>query len=148
MNTNGRGRTYYPLKLPSPPDRYVILDQTLTRRQIEQAFAAFSTEQIVVTPDEITADQNDYPVGKADVLRLSTDASRNLTGFDGGIPGREFILINVGSQDIVIQNQNASSEEENRVITGTGADITVAADDVVRHWYDAVTGRWRVVSHY
>lgn len=100
------------------------------------------------SPAQITSNQNNYATGTADTLRLTTDAARNITGFAGGVDGRTIRVINVGAQDIVLQNQNASSTDINRIITGTGADITVAADDVVQLHYDGTTQRWRVTNHY
>lgn len=100
------------------------------------------------SPAQITADQNDYAITLAVVHRLTTDAARNITGFVAGADLRPLEIWNVGSQNIVLQNQNAGSAAANRIITGTGADITVVPDDVVRLRYDAATARWRVGSHY
>ena len=105
----------------------------------------------VFSPAQITADQNDFstlntegrPVG---ILRLSSDASRTITGLDDGQDGRVLCIINVGSNNIVLANQSGSSSAENRIITGTGANLTVAADDVVKLLYDGTTQRWRVTS--
>jgi hypothetical protein len=104
------------------------------------------------TPSQITGDQNNYAgaegtaTSRSTVWRLSSDAARNITGIAGGLQGRVLKLVNVGAQNIVIQNQNASSTDVNRVITGTGADITLAADDTMDLWYDSTTQRWRVFA--
>jgi hypothetical protein len=103
------------------------------------------------TMAQLTGNVNDYYVGLRGVVRLSSDASRNITGFTSQIGstnqnGRWMTLINVGAQNIVIQNQNASSTTTNRIITGTGADVTMAADATLTLWYDGTTGRWRVVN--
>jgi hypothetical protein len=98
------------------------------------------------SPAQFTGNQNNYDIGDAWVLRVSTDASRNFTGFLRGARGRWLIFLNVGAQPAVIQNQNAGSDAANRVITGTGADVTVAADGSATLLYDEVTGRWRKIS--
>lgn len=104
------------------------------------------------TPAQITGDQNDYAgaegtaTSRSTVWRISSDAARNVTGLAGGLQGRRLILINVGAQNIVIQNENAGSTVANRVITGTGADITLSADDTMELWYDSTTARWRVIG--
>ncbi len=104
------------------------------------------------SPSQITGDQNNYAgaegtaTSRSTVWRLSSDAARNITGIAGGLQGRVLKLVNVGAQNIVIQNQNASSTDVNRVITGTGADITLAADDTMDLWYDSTTQRWRVFA--
>lgn len=100
------------------------------------------------SPAQITGDQNDYAPGNYRTLRLSTDASRNITGIAGGVANRELRIVNAGAQDIVLQDQNTGSTAANRIITGTGADITLAAGDIALLWYDDTTDRWRVESHY
>ena len=103
------------------------------------------------TPAQITADQNDYvgaegtATSRSTVWRISSDAARNITGIGNPLQGRVLTLINVGAQNIVIQNQNALSTAANRVITGTGADVTLAADDTMDLWYDSTTARWRAL---
>lgn len=97
------------------------------------------------TPAQIIADQNDYNPGTAGFFRLSSDASRNITGILAGATGARMTVINVGANNIVLQNQNAGSALANRIITGTGADITLAPDDIAELWYDLATARWRVL---
>lgn len=141
MSAPYRGST----ALPDPPDRYSVQDQVQLRLAIVRALDDIGrNDDATASPSQITANQDDYETGTLRTLRVSTDASRNLTGLAGGWPGRELRIINAGSQDIVLQNQNAGSSEGNRVITGTGADITLAADDIANLWYDGTTGRWRV----
>jgi hypothetical protein len=105
---------------------------------------------LTLSPAQITADQNDYfpTSGAVRAWRLTSDAARNVTGIAGGQANMRRQIINVGANNIVLQNQNVGSTAANRVITGTGADITIAPDDVVNLWYDGTTARWRVLTHY
>lgn len=103
------------------------------------------------SPAQITVDQNNFSTLDGDgnlvgVLRLSSDASRNITGLANGEQGRFLCVINVGANNIVINNQSVSSTAANRIITGTGANITMAANDVMKLYYDSTTTRWRVFS--
>jgi hypothetical protein len=100
----------------------------------------------VNTPAQITVDQNNYTLANAVIFRLSSNASRNITGFAGGSNGRTITIINVGLNSIALQNQSASSAVNNRIITGTGLALTLAADNVATLIYDGTTARWRVVS--
>ncbi len=43
-------------------------------------------------------------------------------------------------------NQNSGSSQNNRIITGTGADLALAADATVLVQYDGTANRWRVVG--
>lgn len=97
------------------------------------------------TPAQITSDQNNYNPGTGSSFRLSTDAPRTITGLAGGADGRLMFLMNVGSFNFLLSNENFSSSAANRIITGTGADVTYPPDDIALVKYDATTARWRVV---
>ena len=97
------------------------------------------------SPTQITADQNDYAPGDYDVLRLSTDASRAITGLSGGVKGRRLLLINVGAFNFTLPHQSGSSAIANRIITKSGATVTVAPNGSAELYYDSTTLRWREI---
>jgi hypothetical protein len=100
-----------------------------------------------ISPAQITADQNDYnPTGLATtaVLRLTSDAARNITGLAGGADGRIIIVHNVGSNTIVLKDESASSVTANRF--ALNADLSLGADQSGLLRYDAVSSRWRLVG--
>ncbi len=100
-----------------------------------------------ISPTQITADQNDYnPSGLsgASVLRLSTDASRNITGLSGGGAGRVAAVVNVGTNAIVLKNASTSSSAGNRF--SFSADVTLAAKQSVVLWYDSTDARWKLLA--
>lgn len=100
---------------------------------------------VPLTPTQITTDQNNYAPGVARYYRLSTDASRTLTGLAvSQVGGQECWILNAGSNPVVLSNQNGSSTAANRFLTNTGADITLAANEVAMLVYDSTTSRWRV----
>jgi hypothetical protein len=113
--------------------------------------AGFIQWESVLSPAQITANQNDYnpnglnhtsaPYG-ASILRLSTDASRDITSIVGGVTGRLLLIANVGSQNIVFKNDDG--------VTGTAAnrfalnaDITMLPGQSLMFWYDGTSSRWR-----
>lgn len=98
------------------------------------------------SPAQITSNQNNYDVGPTAFARLSTDASRNITGLTNGTNGRFLIISNIGSFDLVLQHQNASSTAANRIITPDGADVTLNPDESVWLEYDSTTSRWRILA--
>lgn len=101
----------------------------------------------VLTPASIASDQNDYsPAGLATstVLRLSSDAARNITGLAGGSDGRIIVAYNVGAQSIVLKDESSSSTAANRF--ALTADLTLAPDAVALLQYDGTTQRWRAVA--
>jgi hypothetical protein len=99
----------------------------------------------VDSPAQITANQNDYALhATALYIRLSTDASRTITGFAAPATARQVVIVNVGVQDLVITNLDALSAAPNRVITGTGASVTIGPDESAVLFYDLTTARWRL----
>jgi hypothetical protein len=103
---------------------------------------------IPTSPAQITADQNNYNPGASSLnLRLSSDASRTLTGLtftNAKQDGQIHYIWNVGSQNIVLANESASSTAANRFTTTTGADLTLGANKCAFAFYDATSARWRV----
>lgn len=97
------------------------------------------------TPAQITADQNNYAPGVGLFQRWSSDASRNVTGLAAGQAGQIAFIWNVGSFDIVLIHESASSTAANRFTNSGGADITLAANRCAFAQYDATSSRWRVV---
>ena len=99
---------------------------------------------VVYSPSTITSDQNNYDNNGATVLRLSTDASRTITGFTAtNMAGRFMTILNIGSFDIVLANESGSSTAANRIVTGTGADYTIPAGRPMTLYYDLASLRWR-----
>lgn len=99
-----------------------------------------------LTEDVFTANQNNFNIKDAGVIRVSSDTSRDMTGFARVKPGRRLLVINVGSNAIVLKNQDSASAAANRIITGTGGDITLSSDDTALLWYDSETSRWRIIA--
>lgn len=105
-----------------------------------------------ITPTQIVANTNDYaPTGfsTATVLRLSTDASRNITGLAGGADGRIIVVYNVGAQNIVLKAEDAASSAANRF--SLSGDVTLSALQGLTLAYDPTgigggTGRWRMIG--
>jgi hypothetical protein len=99
-----------------------------------------------IAPAQITGNQDNFnPAGlsTASVLRLSTDASRNITGIQGGADGRVLILYNVGSFPIVLKN-DVTSTAANRFLFG--ADLTLQAGTGIALQYDGTSSRWRGIN--
>jgi hypothetical protein len=100
-----------------------------------------------ITPTELSADADDYnPTGyaTASVLRLSSDASRTVTGLVGGVDGRVVVVQNVGSNDIVLADADIGSTEGNRF--ALDGDLTLGADTGAILLYDATASRWRLLA--
>lgn len=92
-------------------------------------------------PAQITGNVNDYTTNVfAYRLSLITDASHNITGITWSayplyripIDGEEHVLLNVGSFNLVIKNQDAGSTATNRFQCANSTDITLAPFESAR----------------
>jgi hypothetical protein len=107
-----------------------------------------SWNYVPVTPAQIVANTDNYaPTGLGHNLtfRLSTDASRNLTGIVAQAGGTRMRLMNVGSFDLVLVH-DATSTAANRFLCPGSANKTLNANDSVDIEYDSTSSRWRVVA--
>ena len=99
-----------------------------------------------ITPAQITANTDNYaPTGfaTATVIRISSDANRNITGLAGGAAGRMVTLINVGSFNIMLAN-DAASTAANRFLFGD--NIYLGPSHAATLWYDTTSARWRTIA--
>ena len=90
----------------------VLEDSGYTAASFALASHTHDTKNIV-SPTAITANQNDYSptnLASATILRISSDAvNRQITGLATGAADRFIVLTNVGSYDITLRHENASS---------------------------------------
>jgi hypothetical protein len=104
---------------------------------------------MTISPAQLVANTNDWaPTDfyKAALVRASTDASRDLTGLLAQPGGRQVVIVNVGSFDLVLKDESASSSAANRF--ALNGDITLAPDHGCALIYDGTSARWRCVGRY
>lgn len=105
---------------------------------------AADVANVVATNSAITSNQNDYPLGSGDIIRISSNAARDITGIVATSDGDARLLINVGSFDITLKHQHASSTAANRFICAGASDFTLSAGATTPVVYDGTSGGWRV----
>lgn len=101
----------------------------------------------ILTPAQITSDQNDYnPAGldSTTVLRLDTNAIRNITGLQGGLTGRIITIDNIGSNPIVLKRLNGSSSSANQF--DIFDDYVILPKQACVLKYDLTSTKWRLIS--
>lgn len=101
-----------------------------------------------LSPSQITSNQNDYSPTNflgSYLIRLSSDAARDITGL-GLISSNNkvYTLLNVGSFNITLKNENASSSPTGRF--SLNGDIVLAPNDSIEIIYDPTTQRWRQIG--
>src|SRR5207245_8477887 len=101
-----------------------------------------------ISPAQITANQDNYnpaSLSIANCLRITTDASRNITGLTAPAgDGRLLVIENVGSFNAVLINESGSSTAANR-FTLTG-DVTLPPNTGIRLRYDGTSSRRRAMG--
>jgi len=98
----------------------------------------------VISPTQITSDKNDYnptSFSTAAVVRINSDAARNITGLLAGIAGDEVLLFNSGSFNITLNSQNVSSDATNRF--ALVSDLILFPNGGMTLFYDGTSTRWR-----
>jgi len=101
-----------------------------------------------ITPTQITSNQDNYsPTGfsTATIIRLSSDASRNITGLAAGTDGDMLILMNVGTNPIVLKH-DVTSTAANRFYCPNDEDLTLPKNSFCFAFYDGTSSRWRVAD--
>ncbi len=101
------------------------------------------TPSTVTTPAQITSTQNNYALATAEIVRLSTDAARDMTGIVAASDGTQRLLVNVGANDLTLKHQNAGSSAANRFFCQGAADIILNASLAADIFYDATSAFWR-----
>lgn len=122
----------------------------ITGRRTNRGVDAFEP----LSPAALTADVNDYApaTGTAmrQVWRVASDdlGARTITGLAAQQSVDTQWITNVGTVDnIILAHQNAGSTATNRIISPTGANLTLGPDESAALWHDDTTDRWRVLWH-
>lgn len=99
-----------------------------------------------ISPAQLVANTDNWnPTGMASAkaIRVSTDASRNLTGIVASGDGRRILLRNIGTQNLVLKH-DLTSTAANRFYCPGAVDFTLNAKDSVWVGYDVTSARWYV----
>lgn len=75
-------------------------------------------------------------------VRLTGTTATTLQGILAGVSGQMLIFYNITNQSVTVKHQNASASANDRIITFSGADLTILAGDTVLFSYDGTVSRW------
>lgn len=111
------------------------------------ALAGALTLSGVISPAQIVANTENYnPTGLATarVIRVTTDAARNLGGIvaPAGPVGQVVTLRNFGSFGLVLLHESAGSTAANRMNLPNSVAMTLTSHAAVDLWYDVASTRW------
>jgi len=80
-----------------------------------------------------------------DFIVRSTGAVTSIAGFTAPADEQFFVWVNATGSAVTITN-DATATAANRIITGSGSDITVANTASVWFLYDTTSSRWRIIG--
>ncbi|HEX2860691.1 MAG TPA: hypothetical protein VHN79_03585 [Lacunisphaera sp.] len=123
--------------------------QLISDLQVQRTVRLGTTSTGTISPAQITGDEDDYtPTGVATAfrLRLSTDASRTLTGLAAGAARELKLLVNVGSFDLVLAHADEGSDPANRFALAGASDVTLSPGAALLIEYDSTSSRWRAIG--
>jgi hypothetical protein len=107
---------------------------------------SWTLASIPLTPSQITANQDNYNCGVAQIVRQSADAQRSITGFAiSQVSGQWMRFVVVGSFAICLKH-DVTSTAANRIYCPGEIDLWLAPNDWADLEYDGTTQRWRVVA--
>lgn len=95
---------------------------------------------------EFTGDQDNLNLGPGTLFYVTSSAPVSITGILESFNGRELIIYNVGLQNIAFLNNSTSSALRNRIVTGTGTDVVLSPNGILRFYYGEDIGRWRTTA--
>lgn len=102
----------------------------------------------IISPTQLIANQDDWDpasLATAAVIRISTDAARDLTGIAAQAASTRLLLCNVGGFNCVLKH-DVTSTAANRFYGPGSADFTLTPNKAVEIWYDATSSRWRIIG--
>jgi len=78
---------------------------------------------------------------------VKLSVSTGLTGIVAPTGSKNvLVLTNTNSSDLIVSNESGSSSANNRIITGTGSNLTVASNATIFLLYDIDSSRWRIIG--
>lgn len=90
---------------------------------------------------------NNLSIGDFNVVNITgLTGSATITGIAGGVDGARLSLINNTGQDMTIAHASGSSDAENRILTATGANVSIVGSGSFELIYVGALERWFLVS--
>ncbi len=93
-----------------------------------------------------TGTTNNAAISTTSLIRLTGASTQTLTGIVAGTDGQILTIMNAASQSAILKNSNTGSTAANRILTGTGSDLTLPTNASITLVYDNSSNRWRVVG--
>jgi hypothetical protein len=93
-----------------------------------------------------TGTTNNASFSNASLIRLTGASAQTITGIGGGRDGYILTLMNAGSATAFLNNNDSNSTAANRILTGTGTNVSLLVNSTVTLVYDSSSAVWRAGS--
>lgn len=93
-----------------------------------------------------TGTLNDVSTSGKSYFSFTGGSATTVTGFANGADGKLLYILNKTGSQLTINNNDSASVAANRILTGTGAPISIENNASLVLIYDAVTALWTVVG--
>lgn len=93
-----------------------------------------------------TGTLNDVSTSAKSYFSFTGASSTTITGFANGSDGKLLYILNKTGTQLTINNNDSGSVAANRILTGTGASISIENNASLVLIYDATTSLWNVVG--
>jgi hypothetical protein len=130
---------------PAAGDRYWNTTLLCTREYDGVAWqnnkVLFSTENNTA----LTGSDQDLSPGRDQIIKLSNASLSSIRGISPSVQGF-LILINGTGAALSLKNESSGATAANRIITGTGVDLSMRDGSSILMAYDPNSSRWRVTG--
>lgn len=122
------------------------LNRVLRNLQAAAAPGAAAASETVVGKYTVAGTYNDFDLGTTvTVARFEPTLLTSVTGFKGGVDGRQLLVWNCGASPALrLRHEDSGSEARNRFNISSGGNIVVDPGHGAMFWYDSSSARWRV----
>lgn len=103
----------------------------------------------IVSPSSVATDRNDWNATgfpAARVIRATASAPINVSGIVPTFDNRRLLLINVGSNNLTLTHESASSAAANRFLCPASTAVVLTPNASVELFYDATLTRWFIIG--
>lgn len=121
---------------------WLTLNEEARQRRRAVKLASDRAEWQVII-DEPTVQQNNYDIGNASVIEFRGATSFDLTGLLAPSAGaaRRVLIVVLGSGTVTVKYNSASSDDVNRLLTHSAADVAITTNKCMEFTY--LNSRWR-----
>ena len=105
-----------------------------------------TTLQITQTVDSSTTGSAQTVAPTTSNVKATNASLTSVAGFSSGTNGKLVTYVNGTGATLTVLNENAGATASNRILTGTGSDLSVADGASILLVYDNASSRWRIVG--